>query len=180
MCVSGLKERAMGRLCRFCGMESDEERVCTWCGKVLEHVSPRPHADAGERMSLPALRRFVYPWWVVLSALGIVGAASYAVWLLPPYAVAARHLHDAWAAYEARDYDRSIRLYSEVLEFAPASRAALIGKVEALFSKGDGADDRAALDMLNGVTLDEDEWTRITKVMPAEYQRYFAKTTSPP
>jgi len=32
----------MDRRCKHCGMESDQDRVCTWCGKPLEAPAPPP------------------------------------------------------------------------------------------------------------------------------------------
>jgi hypothetical protein len=34
----------MARQCKHCGMESDTDRVCSWCGKSLEAAAPAPTA----------------------------------------------------------------------------------------------------------------------------------------
>lgn len=59
------------------------------------------------------------------------------------------------------------------METVPSSKIARIGGAEAIFANGDENDDETGLSLLRGITLDENDWSRITKVMPVEYQKYF-------
>ncbi len=45
----------MARLCKHCGMESEQDRVCSWCGKPLETAAPTPAAGpAPAKAAAPA------------------------------------------------------------------------------------------------------------------------------
>ena len=44
----------MPKLCPHCGMESDTDRVCSWCGKSLETPVPDPGPQAQEAAPAPA------------------------------------------------------------------------------------------------------------------------------
>jgi hypothetical protein len=120
-----------------------------------------------------ALPPHKYPLWVKLFAAGIIIATLYSLVLLPKYLVAAKKLRAAEAAYQSRDYQSSLELYRYVLETVPTSKTARIGAAEAIFSDGDKSDDEVGLTLLQSITLDKDNWARITRVMPIEYQQYF-------
>ena len=123
--------------------------------------------------NIPALPPHKYPLWVKLFGVGIIIATIYSLMLLPEYLVAAKKMRAAEVAYQTGNYDESIQLYSYVLETVPTSKAARIGAAEAVFSNSDKSDDEVGLDLLQDITLDEDTWARITRVMPVEYQQYF-------
>lgn len=123
--------------------------------------------------NIPILPAHKYPLWIKLFAGGIIFATLYSLCLLPEYLVASKKMAIARVAYQNGSYDESIQLYSYVLETVPLSKTARIGAAEAIFSNNDRSDDEVGLSLLEGITLDEDNWTRITKVMPIEYQEYF-------
>jgi len=123
--------------------------------------------------NIPALLPHKYPLWVKLFGIGIIVATIYSLILLPEYLVAAKKLRAAETAYQNGDYQSSLELYRYVLETVPTSKTARIGAAEAIFSDGDSSDDEVGLTLLQGITLDKDNWARITKVMPVEYQKYF-------
>lgn len=123
--------------------------------------------------NIPALPPHKYPLWIKLFGVGIIIATIYSLMLLPKYLVAAKKMRAAEVAYQSGNYDESIQLYSYVLETVPSSKTARIGAAEAIFSNSDKSDDEVGLTLLYGVTLDEDTWARITRVMPIKYQQYF-------
>lgn len=129
--------------------------------------------DEENLQNIPALPPHKYPLWVKLFAGAIVLATLYSLVLLPEYLVAAKKMHAAKEAYAMRDYSEAISLYGYVLETVPSSKAARIGAAEAIFANGDVSDDEIGLGLLSDITLGESEWSRITQVMPAEYQQYF-------
>ena len=123
--------------------------------------------------NIPALPPHQYPLWVKLFGVSIIIATIYSLMLLPEYLVATKKMRAAEVAYQGGNYDESIQLYSYVLETVPTSKVARIGAAEAIFSNSDKSDDEVGLGLLQDITLDEDTWARITRVMPVEYQQYF-------
>jgi hypothetical protein len=123
--------------------------------------------------NIPALPPHKYPLWVKLFGVGIVMAILYSLVLLPEYLVAAKKMRAAEAAYQNGDYQSSLELYRYVLETVPTSKKARIGAALTIFSDGDKSNDEVGLGLLQGITLDKDNWARITSVMPVEYQQYF-------
>ena len=121
----------------------------------------------------PALPPHKYPLWVKLLGVGIVITTLYSLILLPEYLVAAKKMRAAEAAYQRGDYQSSLELYRSVLGKVPTSKTARIGEALAIFSDGDTSDDEVGLTLLQGITLDKENWARITRVMPVEYQQYF-------
>ncbi len=122
---------------------------------------------------MPILLAHKYPLWVKLFAGGIILATLYSLILLPEYLVASKKMSAAKIAYQNGNYADSIQLYRYVLETVPSSKIARIGAAEAIFSNNDKSDDAVGLSLLGGITLDKNTWSRITRVMPVEYQQYF-------
>lgn len=120
-----------------------------------------------------ALPKHRYPLWINLFTIGAIVAVIYSCTLLPKYLVAAKQLNRATQAYKNKSYDDSIETYKNILKTVPSSRVACIGAAEALFAKKDKSYDEIAMDLLAEIKLGKREWKRITKVMPAEYQKYF-------
>lgn len=114
-----------------------------------------------------------YPIWVKLFGVCIIIATVYSLILLPKYLVAAKKMRAAEAAYKRGDYEQSIEFYSSILETVPTSKAARIGAAEVVFSDAYKNNDELGLTLLQGITLDENDWARVTKVIPAEYRQYF-------
>ena len=131
------------------------------------------YVDEQTSENIPTLPAHKYPLWVKLFAGGIMLATLYSLILLPEYLVAAKTMSAAKLAYQNGNYDDSIQLYQHVLETVPSSKTARIGAAEAIFSNSDKSDDEIGLSLLEGITLDNDNWSRITRVMPVEYQKYF-------
>lgn len=120
-----------------------------------------------------AIPAYKYPLWVKLFAGGIILATLYSLIFLPEYLVASKKMSAAKLAYQNGNYDDSIELYRYVLETVPSSKTARIGAAEAIFSNNDKSDDEIGLSLLGGITFNKDNWSRITRVMPVEYQKYF-------
>jgi hypothetical protein len=126
--------------------------------------------DAGQLPTLPAHK---YPMWIMLFAGGLLLLTAYSFFLLPNYLVAVKQLKAAEAAYRNSKFNDSIQLYKSVLSAVPLSKKARLGAAEAIFANGDKEDDKDGMSYLSGLKLDKDDWSRITKVMPAEDQQYF-------
>ncbi len=121
----------------------------------------------------PPLPPHEYPLWVKFFGVCVIAATIYSLAFLPGYFSAAKKMHAAKIAYQSGNYDESIQLYRAVLEAEPTSSTARIGAAEAIFSNSDRSIDSIALTLLTGISLDENDWARIKRVMPAEYQQYF-------
>jgi hypothetical protein len=121
-----------------------------------------------------ALTAHKYPRWILIFAGIIIISIVYSLILLPNYVTAAKNIVAAKDAFQRRSFDESAQLYMNVLETLPSSNIARIGAAEALFSNRDNTDDEAGLYLLEGITLSNNDWARIVKVMPIEYQKYFS------
>ncbi len=123
--------------------------------------------------NIPALPAHKYPLWIKLFTGGMILATLYSLFLLPEYLVASKKMYAAEIAYQNRNYEDALDLYRYVLETVPSSKKARVGAAEVIFANGDKNDDKVGLLLLDDITLDKDDWLRITKVMPVEYQKYF-------
>jgi hypothetical protein len=127
--------------------------------KILENI-----------LRLPAHK---YPLWVKLFASAIALATLYSLILLPKYWVASKNLNAAKLAYQTGKYTDAIGFYQNVLKIVPSSKTARIGAAEVIFSNDDKSDDESGLALLEDVALDDYTWSKISKIMPVEYQKYF-------
>jgi len=114
-----------------------------------------------------------YPAWVKFFAFSIAICILYSLTFLPAYIGAARGLKNAEAAYAQGQFQQAAIQYGYVLNAVPSSKKAKIGFAEAVFSNGNPDDFPLGIKALQGITLDTDSWTRLSKVMPSEYQQYF-------
>jgi hypothetical protein len=114
-----------------------------------------------------------YPLWVVISGILVLVALAYSLISLPDYFNATRDLRAAQIAYKNGNFDDAINLYQSVLNSVPTSKVARLGAAKAIFSNKDKSDDSSGLDLLEGISINSNEWKELTKVMPLEYQQYF-------
>jgi hypothetical protein len=114
-----------------------------------------------------------YPLWVIIFGVFILVALAYSLISLPDYINATRDLRAAQTAYKKGNFDDAVKLYLSALKSVPTSKVARLGGANAIFSNKDKSDDLEGLDLLEGISINSDEWTELTKVMPFEYQKYF-------
>jgi TIR domain len=122
-----------------------------------------------------ALRPHQYPIWVLFfCALIALSAFASLIWV-PTRVSALANLWIAEIAESKGDHLMAISQFRNVLGQVPTSRNAKIGLAIALFSSKAPEAAAEALTTLQGVTIPRSEWDRLTKVMPTEYQPYFAE-----
>jgi hypothetical protein len=126
-----------------------------------------------ESPSVQALPRHRYPVWVIACGAVVLVTLVVSLFTLPNYSSATRDVRAARAAYRKGDFDTSASLYASAILLVPGSRTARLGGAKAMFSNSDRSDDLDGLALLEGLSLDSDEWSEVKQVMPAEFQQYF-------
>lgn len=121
----------------------------------------------------PTLPPHKYPFWLKLFGCGIIIATLYSFISLPEYFIAAKNMSAAQLAYQSGNYYNSIRFYKYVVKAIPSSKVARIGLAEAAFSTNDRNNHIIGLSALEDIVLNKYDWSRLIKVMPIEYQKYF-------
>lgn len=119
------------------------------------------------------LQPFSYPKWVLLFSAGVLISTIYSLFLAPMYIQASKQLKLGRHAFYNEDYDNAIDNYLSVLDIVPSSKEARISVAEAYFKNGNLSDNEYGLIYLEDLRLEDDEWSRIIKVMPESYQQYF-------
>lgn len=143
--------------------------------RAVEEAKQRQRERAREALSGYALRPYQYPLWV-LFVCALVALAMYSSLTAAPLRV--RALANTWkaeAAEAAIDYPTAVEFYRRALSIDATSRDARVGLAACLFSKHSEQDAAEAMKLLVGLTLDDQDWRRLTKQMPAEYQARFER-----
>jgi hypothetical protein len=120
-----------------------------------------------------ALTPHRYPAWIWLIGLGIVVMLAVALNKLPPYYRAATLVQSAETLAEDGHDNSAVEFYMKALEITPSSKRVRLGLAISYFRSPDEEDHKKGLGVLQGLTLDKDEWQKLTAVMPAAYQRLF-------
>lgn len=136
-------------------------------------------ADADIQGTAIPLRPHRYPFWIWLIGIGLVAALLASVIHLPPYYHAATLLKEAEALSEQGRDSKAIEFYKRTLAITPTAKRAKIGIAVAYFKSTDVEDHKKALLALQGITLRKGDWSRLTAVMPTEYQQFFTKKQQP-
>jgi tetratricopeptide (TPR) repeat protein len=163
--------------CPRCGKVDPEDAILCDCGFAFNPTSIEQQTPSGTEllgMEPPtALAPHQYPAWIWLMGFGILATLFASLVQLPPYYSAAVLVQRAEARAK-RGQDRSaIEFYVSALELAPSSKRARIGLASSYFRSPKVEDHKKALGLLQGITLEKDEWRDLAAVMPAEYQRLF-------
>jgi hypothetical protein len=103
----------------------------------------------------------------------VILAALYSLTLLPSLYGAARLLHKAERATSEIDTRLAENLLLDVLRSAPSSARARIDLAILYFRTSSETDQRKALDLLSGLKINEDNWRRISAVLPDKYRSLF-------
>jgi hypothetical protein len=115
------------------------------------------------------LRPYSYPLWVLFFCSAILMAAATSVIVTPSYFVTAENISRADAALGKGQISEAIQLYQVSLNSFPSSGRAKIGMAISLFAQNANANADSALTYLKGVDLTQEDWDRLTSVMPPQY-----------
>ena len=122
----------------------------------------------------PALAPHRYPAWIWLMGLGILATLAVALNELPPYYRAAKLVERA-ETLAAHGQDKSaVDLFTNALEITPSSKRARLGIALSYFRSPDDEDHKKGLEALQGLSLEKDEWDKLSAVMPAQYRSLFS------
>lgn len=124
----------------------------------------------------PPLGTWDYPLWVKIAGGAIVLLFGYALLSLPGNIAAARKLHRAEELEHAGKFTLAEAEYGALLERMPTSRKGRIALAHAIFTDGDPKNDPQGLRAVQGMNLDNGEWSHLSSVMPSEYQALFLQT----
>jgi hypothetical protein len=135
-------------------------------------------SELGPLQLPPALKRHSYPFGLQAFVAVIAVVFFFSLRMLPPYLACGRLLTQATIAEENHNYSQAGDLLLAALKKVPSSKRVRIELALLWFEHGSQDDKEAALGVLEGVLIDEDDWNRIRPVLPREYLRYFSKSTS--
>jgi hypothetical protein len=134
-------------------------------------------AQAGDERSelgtAVPLEPHTYPPWIWLIGFGIFAMLVVSLIQLPSYYRAATLLGRAETLAEHGQDKNAVKLYTSVLEIIPSSKRARIELAISYFRSPDEDDHKRALEALQGLTFDKDEWQKLTAVMPVTYRQLF-------
>jgi thioredoxin-like negative regulator of GroEL len=122
----------------------------------------------------PALPKHRYPLPIVLAAVITLAAAAYSFARAPALIDAGREMRAGQSALARGDYGTAVRELRAADAHAPTSHDITVSLAEAEFADNDPAD---AMRLLNGVKLSQSDWTALQQYMPAQYQKYFVRTS---
>jgi tetratricopeptide (TPR) repeat protein len=135
-----------------------------------EMLSAQPAVE-----NVRALEPYKYPKFIQWMCIAIVGVLVFSLIRLPPLYRAAALLQRA-EVFLKQGRDRSaVEFYTKVLEITPRSKRARIGLAVSYFRSSDSADHEKAMDILQGMTFDKDEYQQLADAMPVDYQRFFTE-----
>ncbi len=143
-------------------------------------VATAPHDDVSPEDVVPAhglspLSATSYPWWVVGFGLLVLAAFGYSLFSVPRHVALARQLAAAERLDSEAKYPAAEKLYASLLADMPESKAARLGMAHALFADTTPENDLTGLALLANLTIDDQEWKKLTPVMPEAFQRQFTQ-----
>jgi hypothetical protein len=92
---------------------------------------------------------------------------------LPPYYRAAVLEWRADSFADQGQQKRAVESYTQALELAPGSESARVGLAIVYFKSPAEEDHKKALKVLRGLTIEKNDWEKLTAVMPKDYLRFF-------
>ena len=164
--------------CPKCGLINPPNAARCDCGFAFVSASSQQAsvlienepAPAGAPPALPPHR---YPAWIWIMGLGIVAALVVALMQLPPYYRAAALVRRAEALAGRGDNNNALALFTEALEITPSSKRIRLGLAMSYFRSPEDEDHKRGLEALQGITLEKDEWEKLSAIMPAAYRNFF-------
>lgn len=132
-----------------------------------------PDSEVEQTTKPPALAPHRYPAWIWLVGLGILATLAVALYELPPYYRAATLVQQA-ETFAAHGQNKSaVDFFTTALEITPKSKRARLGIALSYFRSADGEDHKKGLEALQGLTIEKDEWAKLSAVMPRAYRSLF-------
>lgn len=124
------------------------------------------------------LQTHTYP--IAIKALGIIILVLFffALSFIPRYIVAGRNIKKGERYRNVGEYDQAIIFLEKAFEAVPSSKKVKMELAFTYFSNSNKEDDEIATYYLEDLALNNDEWSRFARVMPAEYQKYFTTISS--
>jgi hypothetical protein len=150
-------------------------QLLTDVDRAIKEEKQRQIERSREALRGIALRPYQYPIWVLFVCALISLSAATSLTQVPTQIRALGNLWIAEAADSKGDHLTAISKFRDVLAEEPTSRNAKLGLAIALFSNKSQEAAEEALNILQGMTLSQDEWDQLTKAMPTQYQTYFDK-----
>lgn len=117
--------------------------------------------------------RHQYPTVVKLFFLVVLFFLIYSTITLPKYAALGRDLKKAENQLNNSNYQQAMIDLKKILSAEPAAEKAKILLALTYFSDNDPDNDTEAIVYLKGVDINNSDWKKLQKVMPAFYQTFF-------
>jgi hypothetical protein len=124
-----------------------------------------------------ALPPYLYPRWIWLTCIVIAAMFVISMVGLPSHYRTAVLVKKAEKLERSGDRKGAIRLFEEARTITPKSRRTRIGLAISYFKSTSKQDHARALEVLEGVSLEAEEWFKLKKAMPREYQPLFTQST---
>lgn len=165
--------------CPSCNQEIQElAKKCRHCWEWIKETTSKiediwEYAPSKYSEEVPSLPQHYYPIHIKFLGLVFLWLFFYSLYPLPAYFEAAHNLRLAEESVSIGNYDRAIEGLSSVLSSNPSSSEAKILIAESYFWNSDKEDDQKWMDYLEGLTLDKNDWQKLSRTMPKEYEQYF-------
>jgi hypothetical protein len=163
--------------CSKCGQTRAEGATQCSCGFSFDSGSVNELVGPPGQPSVPppppTLAPHQYPLWIKLMGLAILACLATSLYQLPPYYRAGTLLNRAETLAEHGDHKSAADFFLRALEIAPSSKRVRIGLAFSYFKSSDPEDHKKALNVLEGVTIEKDDWQKLSAVMPASYRHLF-------
>jgi tetratricopeptide (TPR) repeat protein len=127
----------------------------------MQNISTSPEPD-----SLPPYK---YPVWIIVFTLFTASVFLIAAASIPKAIQAKKDLKEAQAYSDKGDYRNAIASYTQALGNYPDSSEARFNLAIVYFKLGDKGANQKALQLLDGVYLNENRLKQLHEVMPEEY-----------
>jgi hypothetical protein len=106
--------------------------------------------------------------------LGILATLVIALRDLPPYYRAATLVQRAETLAARGDDKNAAARFRDALEITSSSKRVRLGLAMSYFRSSEDEDHKKGLEALQGITLEKDEWEKVSAVMPAAYRSLFS------
>lgn len=133
--------------------------------------------ESQQELDLRALQPHEYPRWFNVFAFIIIAALTYSFVRLPKLLKSISLLQAAQTDFSNKCYASAKRNYLLFLKDFPQSKVANLGLAEAIFADKIYGDHLMGLRHLSTIQLNQEQWARITKIMPVEFQDLFTNRT---
>jgi tetratricopeptide (TPR) repeat protein len=127
-----------------------------------------------QELPLPdPIKKHSYPLQIKAGALAIVILLLSSLIFSPDYLTATFHLNQGRAYIKSEDYQEAKIVLKDALQEVPDSKKVKIYLAIACFSSADTLDDLEGLSYLEGLNINDEDWRKVSSVMPEAYQHFF-------